>query len=282
MIAYFTGTGNSAAVAEWMADALGDEAEFLPAASGKSRFTEKTDKTKSRDAESKNGCIDGIQGLVTPVYAWGIPPMALSYISNLRLKNKNGYFWVILTCGDETGMAPEMIAKALKRDAGISNVGIFSVIMPNCYVLLPGFDVDPKSLEKEKIAEAPNRLEVIKDKITREERQIDCHIGKFPRLKTGLVYPLFRKWGIFPSKWEVDKKKCLECGMCSKACHVGNITMTKEKGESPSGKTIPVWGNNCTSCLGCYHICPAKAISYGKATKNKGQYYFPARGFKTN
>ena len=34
----------------------------------------------------------------------------------------------------------------------------------------------------------------------------------------------------------------------------------------------PQWGNNCTQCLGCYHICPLHAVQYGKATRAKGQY----------
>lgn len=34
----------------------------------------------------------------------------------------------------------------------------------------------------------------------------------------------------------------------------------------------PVWGDNCTQCLACYHICPVHAVEYGKVTAKKGQY----------
>ena len=48
---------------------------------------------------------------------------------------------------------------------------------------------------------------------------------------------------------------CIACKKCEKACPVNNIKVTDR----------PVWGDNCTQCLACYHICPVHAVEYGKS-----------------
>lgn len=62
---------------------------------------------------------------------------------------------MVCTCGDETGEAPQMFQKALE-ERGLKSLGFWSVIMPNTYVLLPGFDVDLDEIENYKIDHALN------------------------------------------------------------------------------------------------------------------------------
>ncbi len=247
MIYYFSGTGNSSFVAETLGRILEEEVVKLP-----------TYITK----------ISGERVVfVCPVYAWGVPPVVLSFIATQSeewvREASNKEIWAVFVCGDEVGMAPEMLSTTLKKRA-LMLKGVYSAIAPNNYVLLPGFDVDDKGVEAQKLRDLPRRIEEIASKIRSGRGEIDVVRGSFPRFKTKLVYPLFCKWGIFPSKWEAGEE-CIGCGKCSSVCATGNIRLVGGK---------PVWGRDCTSCLACYHVCPNHAVRYGKITSRKGQYFF--------
>ena len=144
--------------------------------------------------------------------------------------------WCVATCGDATGMAVDMLRKGLGK-RGIKLVGAWSVIMPNVYVLLPGFGTDSKETEERKLKEAVGRLEHIAYRIGAGMWEHDLHLGPWPRLKTLTVYPLFKRWGVNTKKWHYTDA-CIGCGKCVRACPVGNIAM--------NGKH-PKWGTDCTS-----------------------------------
>lgn len=256
MIFYFSGTGNSRYVAEELADALDSDLRFIPRVSPN---------ILAADTVGEYGV-----GFVFPVYSWGVPPIVLDFISRIKddtiaeLIEKKVNIWVVMTCGDEVARAPEMIEESLRRK-GLSMKGVWSVIMPNNYVLLPGFGVDPKDIEEKKLSDAPLRIREVSDHIKARQWRHDVTIGKSPDLKTKLVYPLFKRWGVFPKKWKFTDD-CISCGKCEKICPVGNIKLHDGK---------PVWGKECISCVACYHICPKNAIQYGSFTKGKGQYFCP-------
>lgn len=256
MILYFTGTGNSGFVAKELGEKLNEKVIKI------------TDIAPS-DVEFEGESL----GFVFPVYSWGVPPLMLSYIKSLSERFfqavVNRPIWMVCVCGDETALAPEMLKKAL-AERGLSLAGGWSVIMPNNYVILPGFNVDCKEVEKEKLTKAPAQITKIAEKILKGEWEESYVRGSMPRLKTGLVYPLFKRWGIFPSKWYATDD-CISCGKCAKVCPMDNVEM---KGGKPK------WGMNCVSCLGCYHICPKHAVQYGSATKNKGQYFWGIKGLR--
>lgn len=253
MIYYFSGTGNSRYVAQSLAADLGDKAVQVG---------------EFEDKQISTVASHGFTGLVFPVYSWGVPPLILDFIEKLScsetFRKAGNSLWVVMTCGDETAMAPEMLCKKASR-CGIDIKGIWSVIMPNNYVLLPGFSVDPKAVELKKLKEAPERIRKIAEHIRNKEWTVDVTRGSWPRLKTRLVYPLFKRWGISPRKWK-SGSGCIGCGRCAAVCSVSNIDMQ-------SGR--PEWGRDCVSCVACYHICPVRAIDYGNITKGKGQYYCP-------
>lgn len=169
--------------------------------------------------------------------------------------------WCVATCGDETGMAVEMLRKCLLR-RGIELKAAWSIIMPNVYVLLPGFGVDSKEIENRKLSEAVVRVKEISMQIKGGEWKEDVHLGSFPRIKTAICYPFFKWFGMNTKKWH-HTDACIGCGKCVSACPVGNITLSDGR---------PVWGNDCTSCCACFHVCPVQAAQYGRITKNAGQY----------
>ena len=255
MVFYFSGTGNSTFVATTLSNFLGLKLQFIPDLD--------PDKIEFPDERIL---------FVFPVYSWGVPPLVSKFISDIksevwdRVKESGISVDCVMTCGDEVALAPEMFTKDLKR-VGITLNSIWSVIMPNNYVLLPGFDVDSKEIEKSKLSNCEGRILEIAQGLSRYDKRIDVTRGSIPWLKTKLVFPLFKNWGIFPRKWHFTSS-CIGCGKCAKICPLLNVTMEKEH---------PKWGSNCCSCLGCYHVCPVHAVEYGKETKKKGQYLFPIR-----
>lgn len=254
MIYYFSGTHNSRYAALRLGSLTGEEVLFIP----------DTDPNTQTIDEDKYASV----GFVFPVYAWGVPPIVLNFIDRLpeamisSLNDKSSYIWCVATCGDETGMAVEMLrSKLLKK--GIRLSATWSLIMPNVYVLLPGFGTDPKELEDKKLKDAVGRIERIAEIVKNRGKEEDVHLGSFPRLKTFLVYPLFKRWGVNTKKWH-STEACIGCGKCANSCPVRNIVMVDGR---------PKWGNECTSCCACYHVCPTHSAQYGTITKNMGQYF---------
>lgn len=62
--------------------------------------------------------------------------------------------------------------------------------MPNTYVSLPGFNVDPLHIVSKKLREAKERIEYISSKLAARARLIDCYEGAFPWIKSYLIHPL--------------------------------------------------------------------------------------------
>lgn len=255
MIYYFSGTGNSKYVATTLANLLSSECKFIPAT----------------NCDHENPDEKDIV-FVFPVYSWGVPPIVLNFIKRLpenfweRIALNQNCVHAVMTCGDEVALAPEMFLKAFKN-LPVKIKSIWSIQMPNNYVLLPGFDVDPKDLEKKKLKEAPSLIMEVFEGIFQGIAGIHVVRGNLCALKTKLIYPLFKRWGINPSKWKY-KATCIGCGKCAAVCPVKNIHLEQKH---------PKWGSNCCSCLGCFHICPVNAVEYSHSTEKKGQYFFPLK-----
>lgn len=252
MIFYFSGTGNSKWVAQQLAGVQQETLVFIPDA--------------LRNATTEFSLHEGEKvGFVFPIYSWGPPPIVLEFISRLVLhKAATHYLFFVCSCGDDTGLTESVMRKALAARGWECSAG-FSVAMPNNYVLLPGFDVDSKEVEQQKLLRARQALDEINRLVGERQSLFRCHEGSMPFLKTRLIYPLFVRYGISAKKFRATDA-CVACGRCEKVCPTHNVTIAHRK---------PVWGDQCTSCLACYHVCPTQAVQYGKQTKGKGQYFNP-------
>ena len=253
MIFYFSATGNSL----WTAKQLGEYFK-LPLISV----------TKALKTDSYQYDVSGSSLIlfVFPVHSWGPALSMLSFIEQLKMKGySNQSIHAICTCGDDCGETNKVMNRILHKK-GLSLSGTFSITMPNSYILLPGFDVDSKEIERKKLEKAPQRLsEIIKAIENGIQSNNLYYPGSCAGLKTKLVYTLFKNFIRGKTKFKVTDK-CISCGLCVKICPENNIIMKK---------STPKWGNQCVQCLACMHRCPTQAIECGKITTQKGRYKNP-------
>lgn len=246
MIFYFSGVGNSAWVAQSLAQRLNDTTFAI---------------TKYNDEEYIIKPGESV-GFVFPVYSWAPPKVVIDFINRLKINTPN-YLYFVCTCGDDTGKTADVFAHTIEQRGWHCHAG-YSIAMPNTYVSLPGFGIDSDEIEKQKIEKAKIRIEQIISDIKAQKRmtKYDCHEGSIPRLKTYVINPLFTKYQL-TTKPFYTTDACISCHQCEQKCPLHNITLVNGK---------PQWGNNCTQCEACFHICPTNAIQYGKYTKGKQQY----------
>lgn len=249
MIFYFSGTGNSRWVAETLADKL---------------YTNVYEASSTLDC-SKTFVLehDESVGFVFPVHAWGPPEFFLTFIKSLHFSCSPSFVFFVCTCGDDAGKTQNIFCRFLRRK-GWNCVSGYSVIMPNTYVCLPGFDVDVPDVELKKRRNAEEDIDRLARSIKERREEFCCYEGHFPYLKTYILRPFFRRFLMSSSKFHVTES-CISCGICEKSCPLQNIHLIKGK---------PQWGDSCTMCLSCYHHCPEHAIAYGRQTAKKGQYLF--------
>lgn len=253
MIFYFTGTGNS----KWVAEQLG------------TRLNEKlisiNDLLKS-EAPSFQFEVspDERLGIVFPIYSWGLPSPITMFIQRLHLINPlKKKMFAVATCGDNAGLTDKMLKKLLIGN-GIELSSIHTVLMPNCYILVPGFNVDPKEVAQNKIAAAPGRIDLITKAIQEDRQHYNLYSrGSLAWIKSQLIYPSFIKNTKYSKLFAT--KNCTHCGLCVKLCPVNNIILSDG---------VPKWTDKCVQCLACINRCPVRAIESGKVTKNKGRYHF--------
>ncbi|BEG98758.1 EFR1 family ferrodoxin [Bacteroides sedimenti] len=254
MIFYFSGTGNS----KWIAG----------------QVTAYQNERMISIAEEMNNPNNTFQytlgenekaGFIFPIYSWSPPAIVMEFIRKLVFTNYNGHYcFFVCSCGDDVGLTQKIMNEIVSKKEWKWNAG-FSVIMPNNYVSLPGFDTDPKELEQKKLIESVAKVKRVNEILAKRTDNIfECNKGGFAFLKSRIINPLFNKYQVTAKPFRATDD-CIACGLCEKHCPMHNVKVENK----------PVWGDNCTSCLACYHICPRHAVHYGKATKKKHQYLHP-------
>ena len=256
MIFYFSGTGNTRWVAERICRLLDDRLYSIA-----DWYTD----MQTQDIQPVFTFEPDEQiGFIFPVYSWGPPAIVLSFIEKMRWNGYNGnYTYFICTCGDDIGLTGSVFRQSLKQKGYPLHAG-FSVFMPNTYVALPGFNIDDPAVSRHKVDQTRGRLQSIAEIIKkRMNHHFELHEGQFPWLKSHIIRPLFNRFLMTDKPFKATEA-CISCGRCVQVCPVGNIHL--EKGR-------PLWSGQCTSCLSCFHHCPANAIQFGNQTKGKAQYH---------
>lgn len=250
MIIFFSGTGNSHFVARELATLL-DET-----------MTELKGEILYDPIKSRLNITDGRVIWVFPTYSWGVPPVIRRVIREIGIDGADkAKHYMVTTCGDDIGTTDRQW-RHLIESRHWQPMTAHSVIMPNTYVLMKGFDVDSKEIADRKLADAPARIADIARRIKNDEPGDTLVRGSWPKIKSGIIYPWFVRFCMSPKPFK-SNGRCIGCGKCAQSCPMDNISMEGDR---------PQWHDRCALCLRCYHICPCDAVSYGKATIGKGQY----------
>lgn len=253
MVIYFSGNGNSKAIAVSIAEKL--KCKYL-ALEGKLLIT-----PESNDIECNDKCIIW----VFPVYSWGMPPVVANFIQKSKIKNAHKCLHhLVVSCGDDTGLIAQQWRKTISKREWQSGSAT-SIVMPNTYVLMKGFDTDSKELETKKLDECKAAIQHAVDRIKNDCVDDDMLKGKFAWIKSHIIYPWFIRYAMSAKPFH-STEACFSCGKCARQCPMENIAMVNGH---------PTWSDKCALCLRCYHRCPVKAIAYGNSTDGKHQYQYP-------
>jgi ferredoxin len=254
-IYWFSGTGNSLAIARDLAEKTG--AQLTPVAP----------LMKAKNVKSDAEAV----GLVFPVYDFKAPAFIEEFINKIEgLDSK--YLFALCTYG----ISPLNCLAKLKKQLAAKRTDLqagFAVAMPHNAVGNTGFT----NTDREKaLADGKKRIEEIAQVInSRQILPVETELLFSALFLRGLLFKVIKpviplllhaaRYGWESLAFQVNDR-CLGCGTCSIICPVNNVTMNNDR---------PVWGDNCLSCFACIQWCPLEAIQLGTGQIKVKRYHHP-------
>ena len=234
-IYYFSGTGNSLSVARKLKEKLGGDTEVRAMTwyLNQDEILIEAEKTL---------------GLVFPVYGSDAPWPVKEFIEKAKLKN-NPYVYMIGTCNARGSHFMDQV-NALLLQSGIHTSYACTMNMPgNCLGSSPDENAERLELEDPTV-----------DRIAKNIKRgfISSLESHDVPVSSAEAKNRFNAVGF--NKKYVYQDSCIKCGICAKACPMGNITMSEEG---------PVFGDNCACCFACFHLCPKEAVYFESAHFNR-------------
>ena len=276
---YFSGTGNSLAVARDIAEEINGRLNSIVSLSNEEQIIVDAD----------------ILGIVFPVYHQGLPLIIKKFIDEIgNLEQK--YIFGICTYGTSPGICLNYLSNLIHSNGGRLAAG-FAVKMPYNYIIpslkiknfFSSFKLKKLSPVKKKqmflrweeklkdICEyiqkqQPGRLETKANFI---ENLVD-----FFTLREKLQKPIWLKVAGYKGNIDLpwpesiqlmdhgfkSEKRCDSCGGCAEVCPVNNIKLIDSR---------PVWQHHCEQCFACLQWCPKEAIQFRNGTKGNLRYQHP-------
>jgi len=252
---YFTGTGNSLAVAEGLCRRLGD-CELVPVASA------------ARTPGPVVPEADRV-GIIAPVYFSGLPSLVADFSRRLDL-SKVPYTFAVMTLGGSGGAAAlHQLDQILKENPGTRGIDAgFTVKMPGNYIMMYG--ARKKEAIAKILADADRQVEEIAAMVERgvQKKPSAPLLGS---LVHRMIYPRFIAGVHYADRKFTVDDRCTSCGRCVEVCPVENIRLE-------SGR--PAWLHHCEQCMACIQFCPTEAIQAGKKTEKRERYHHPGMTIK--
>jgi len=239
-IFYFSGSGNSLAIARTIAAGLGD-AEILPIAKSAGGFT---------------GTDEERLGIVTPVYAWGMPRMIVDFAKRFK-SHKGQYVFAVADCAGTPGKTLIQLRKQLRvngsdLDAGFAVRGDFLASLTGMGDM-PIIKLVQKLAGKSIPLRAGERLDEIVKAVSNRERHKPETANLAVNLIGSMMYAGAMKMFKNGDRDFSVGDACVSCGTCTKICPRENVRLVDDR---------PTWHQDCEMCYACYLWCPQKAISY--------------------
>ena len=250
-IYYFTGTGNSLAVARAIAAGLGG-ATLVPIA--------------SLDQTARIAVPTARVGIVSPVYFYTLPLIVREFLARLDL-SKVRYAFLVLTMGGFPGLAVEHAEELLSK-AGRRLDGAFPIRMLGNYIA--EYNVRGERAVQAMRERTERRVSSVVEAVRSERTHIERG-GPIGRAASRAMFSLFGRRFLeacrtLDRRFTVDPS-CIQCGTCARVCPVENVRLVEGK---------PTWLGHCEQCFACIHFCPVEAIQIrGKNTRARGRYHHP-------
>jgi len=254
-IYYFSGTGNSLAVARDLAAKM--NARLIPIAT-------------VMDQESIMTDADRI-GIVFPLYDFKPPLIVDKFVEKLTCRTAK-YLFAVGTYGIAPLKAMKYFAKVLKSHGGNPAAG-FAVQMPHngigsslfsqfqYEVMFKNWEVKCEEIVEYVTAGKKGRVET--SNIFTSLIFSGLLVKIIPLLLKLLKQVILKGW---KSLALIACENCDGCGICYRVCPVNNIKIVDNK---------PVWSGHCAVCLACFHWCPKQAVKMGDTNMNIKQYHHP-------
>jgi ferredoxin len=248
---YFTGTGNSLAVARAIAAGLGG-ATLIPIASldRTARITVPTEKV----------------GIVCPVYFYTVPLIVREVLARLDL-SKVRYTFLVLTMGGLPGLAVEHAEECLAKSGGRLDAA-FPIRMLGNYIA--EYNVRRERAVQAMLLRTKRRVAEVVEAVGSKRTHVK-HGGPVGRALSRAMFALLGRrflaaCRMLDRRFTVDST-CIHCGTCARVCPVENVRLVEGR---------PTWLGHCEQCFACIHFCPVAAIQIrGKNTRARGRYHHP-------
>jgi len=244
-IYYFSGTGNSLAIAREIASKLTDT-YLIPIASFRN------DTTITAPA--------GRVGFVFPVYFFSAPRIVAEFLKKLDVSDTS-YFFAVVTMGGMQGQTLALVNSLLKKKNKRLDAG-WSIAMPGNYVAM--YDVADAEKQKNIIDKAGKKIPAIIHAIQNNNLH-PVRGGPGPWIAGCISRHFTKNLSNLDTNFTTDDT-CTGCGICARVCPVDNITIEESR---------PVWHHQCETCFACIHLCPEQAIQYGTKSRRFGRYHHP-------
>ncbi|MDO5294797.1 MAG: EFR1 family ferrodoxin [bacterium] len=222
-IFYFTGTGNSLAVAKRIGGELISIAQVMN--------------------EEKLEYKDDVIGVIFPIYGCTVPGIVTRFLEKVKIEAD--YTFAIGTYGMTQGKTME-IAQKLALNHGYRFDYVNQVLMlDNCQ---PQFDIakEKEKLPRKHVEEQINQI--IRD--IEAKKKVTATSSFVNKAATWLCTSVIRtEKDDYAKKYTVDEN-CIKCGICAKVCPAANIKVTDHV----------EFYDHCVCCQACIHACPKQAI----------------------
>lgn len=245
IIYYFSGTGNNLAIANRLANELG-EATVLPICT--------LLKTKIVPKEYE------WVGFTVPCYFSHVPPYVEECMRNVIYTNKQKIF-LIVGCAGNRGLAIQDMRKHVHNSKKEVNLE-YMIMLPGNSIL--SYGAFPMWFQKLLTKQSYGKIHKIALDIKNGRKRNSLGSGIFYHAKyEEEIQKSIAKNATIGKQYKVSDK-CTTCGACIKICPVGNISMT-------NGKVI--FGDSCNRCMGCIQWCQNHAIDYEGKAENRKRYH---------
>jgi ferredoxin len=247
VIYYFSGTGNSKNVANWLSQVANEKSidcQLINIAQIDRLYIEKPDP-------------EALIAFVSPVHGFNYPPVILNFVARFP-KGKNNVLLINTRAGMLIGkyITPGLsgltfyLSSLILKIKGYSIKAMFPVDLPSNWISIhPGLNAHTVKYlhekNREKVTAFAERVLSGKSDF-RSFREIVQDILISP---ISIGYYFVGRFLL--SKTYYASKDCDNCNICIKGCPVKAIKLVDKR---------PFWTFNCESCMKCMCNCPKRAI----------------------